>query len=101
MDRTFSIPYGHVVDQTVQLLEKALDIGVPGTVIPYLPPHDDTVQEAMHVLARNGLIPKDFAIIAVGGGWETKLLKERLIAKFCDCVNTEPNRNIINNRPYN
>ncbi|MCJ7542734.1 MAG: hypothetical protein MUO88_24050 [Desulfobacterales bacterium] len=38
------------------------------------------------MLSQNILTPGNFAIIAAGGGWETKLLDEKLIAEFCDCV---------------
>jgi len=87
LDRTFSVSSGHVVDQTVWLLEKALNIKIPRrTIVPYLPSSDDAMQEARTVLIQKGLVPKGFAVIAAGGGWETKLLDERLIAELCDCV---------------
>ena len=86
LDRTFSVSSGHVVDQTVRLLEKALDIEISKTVFPYLPVSDDALGTAKEILVRNGLIPDGFAVIAAGGGWETKLLDERLIAAICDCV---------------
>ncbi len=86
LDRTFSIPSGHVVDQTVRLLEKALDMEISKTVLPCLPVNEDARRTAREVLVRNGLVQDGFAVIAAGGGWETKLLDEGLIAVICDCV---------------
>jgi heptosyltransferase-1 len=86
LDKTFSVPPGHVVDQTVGLLEKVLGIEMPGAVIPSLPLKEDVMREAEILLDDNGLGPKDFAVIAAGGGWETKLLNEKSIAAFCDCI---------------
>ena len=86
LDRTFSVSSGHVVDQTVRLLEKALNMEISKSIVPYLPSSDDAQREAKEILSRNGLIPEGFAIIAAGGGWETKLLDEGLIAGLCDCV---------------
>ena len=86
LDKTYSVPNGHVIDQTVRLLEKALNIEVSGSIVPYLSPDDNNVKEARQVMAQKGLVPKGFAVIAAGGGWETKLLNEKLIADFCNCV---------------
>ncbi|HJX35002.1 MAG TPA: glycosyltransferase family 9 protein [Desulfatiglandales bacterium] len=86
LDRTFSVSSGHVVDQTVRLLEKALDIEISKTILPYLPVNEDARREARGILVRNGLAPDRFAVIAAGGGWETKLLDEGLVAAICDCV---------------
>lgn len=86
LDRTFSVSSGHVVDQTVRLLEKALDIEISNTVLPYLPVSDDARPAAREILIRNDLVPDGFAVIAAGGGWETKLLDEGLIALICDRV---------------
>ena len=86
LDRTYFVSSGHVVDQTVRLLEKALDIEISKTVLPCLPVSEDAQQEAREVLVRNGLVHSGFAVIAAGGGWETKLLDEGLIAAICDCV---------------
>lgn len=86
LDKTFSVPTGHVVDQTVGLLEKLLDMEMPEVVIPFLPIKKDVMGEAERLLDENGLTPKKYAIIAAGGGWETKLLDEKSIAAFCDCV---------------
>ncbi|MDB9822651.1 glycosyltransferase family 9 protein [Deltaproteobacteria bacterium] len=95
LDRTFNVSSGHVVDQTVGLLEKILNMEISRTVIPYLPPNDDTARETMRFLDRNGLVPKDFAVVAAGGGWETKLLDEKLIAEFCDCVKQKGIRPVL------
>lgn len=86
LDKTFSVPAGHVIDQTVGLLKKALDIEMPGAVIPVLPVKEDVMREAERLLDDNDLTSKGFAVIAAGGGWETKLLDEKSIAAFCDCV---------------
>ena len=86
LDRTYSVSGGHVVDQTVALLEKILGIEIPGPVIPGLPKDEKTAAEAERVLNAKGLIPEEFAVIAAGGGWETKLLDESLIADMCDRV---------------
>jgi heptosyltransferase-1 len=85
-DKTFSVSSGHVVDQTVGLLEKALNIEISETVFPYLPARNDTRRSAKEILVRNGLVPGGFAVISAGGGWETKLLNEGLIAVICDWV---------------
>ena len=37
LDKTFPVPTGHVVDQTVGLLEKLLDMEMPEVVIPLHP----------------------------------------------------------------
>ncbi|MFC1534316.1 glycosyltransferase family 9 protein [Thermodesulfobacteriota bacterium] len=86
LDKTFSVPNGHVVDQTVRLLEKTLNIEVAGTVLPRLPLDSNAAQRARHVLTVKDLAPGDYAIIVAGGGWETKLLDEKLIAEFCSTV---------------
>lgn len=87
LDRTFTIPSGHVVDQTVGLLEKVLGIKVPGTVHPYLPPNTTRAGEARRVLDERNIAPHKYAVIAAGGGWETKLLHTQSVAKFCNAVN--------------
>ncbi len=86
LDRTFSVSSGHVVDQTVRLLEKALDMEISKTILPYLPLSEDARREAGEILVQNDLVPDGFAVIAAGGGWETKLLDEGLVAAICDCV---------------
>jgi heptosyltransferase-1 len=86
LDRTFFVSSGHVVDQTVGLLEKILDVKIERDIHPSLPFSESASEEAKEILAHNSLIPGDFAVIAAGGGWETKLLKEGLIARLCDCV---------------
>jgi heptosyltransferase-1 len=86
LDRTFSVSSGHVVDQTVRLLEKVLDIEISKEVFPFLPVSDDARGTAKEILVQNGLLPGGFAVIAAGGGWETKLLDEGLIAAICDRV---------------
>lgn len=95
LDRTFSVSSGHVVDQTVRLIEKALNIGISKNIVPYLPYNDDARREAKEILRRNGLVPEGFAIIAAGGGWETKLLDEGLIAGLCDCVSQNGIRPVL------
>ncbi len=86
LDETFSVPPGHVVDQTIGLLERALNIKVSRIIFPYLPRDAGAAEAARRALDRMGLAPKKFAIIAAGGGWETKLLDEGSIARFCDLV---------------
>ena len=86
LDRTFSVPSGHVVDQTVGLLEKVLKIKVSETVHPYLPPNDTRSGAAKSILAEKKITPFRYAVIATGGGWETKLLEVKSIAEFCDTV---------------
>jgi heptosyltransferase-1 len=86
LDRTFSVPHGHVVDQTVGLLEKILDISMPGPVVPVLPENNRARKQAAQLVSGMGLVPNNYAVIAAGGGWDTKLLKPALIALFCDQV---------------
>ena len=86
LDRTFSVPHGHVVDQTVWLLEKILGINMPEPVIPILPENKSAFQKAEQLVSGMGIVSNNYAIIAAGGGWETKLLKPELIASFCDQV---------------
>lgn len=87
LDRTFSIPSGHVVDQTVGLLEKVLKIKVPGIIHPCLPPNPSRSGAAQDILHEKDIHSHPYAVIAAGGGWETKLLHTRSIAEFCDAVN--------------
>jgi heptosyltransferase-1 len=86
LDRTFFVSSGHVVDQIVGLFEKVLDVKIERDIYPSLPLSESASGEAKEILAHKGLIPGDFAVVAAGGGWETKLLKEGLIARLCDCV---------------
>ncbi len=86
LDKCFSVPRGHVVDQTTRLLEQALEIEMAGPVHPYLPVNDAADRRARELLAEKDLTPNRFAVIAAGGGWQTKLLDEGLIAGFCKCV---------------
>jgi len=86
LDNTYNIPWGHVIDQTVGLLEKVLDIKMPESINPALPQNEAASKKAYNILAENNLEPNKFAIIAAGGGWETKLLDVRSVASFCDRV---------------
>lgn len=95
LDRTFSVSSGHVVDQTVRLLEKALNIEISKSIVPSIPSNDYAQRAAKEILSQNGLVPDSFAIIAAGGGWETKLLDEGLIAGLCDCVSQNGIRPVL------
>lgn len=86
LDNTYNVPWGHVIDQTVGLLEKCLDIKMPGIINPVMPPNKEAEKKAADVLNAAGLEPEKYAIIAAGGGWETKLLDTRSIASFCDAA---------------
>lgn len=86
LDKTYSVPHGHVVDQTVCLLEKILGISISGPVIPILPENKRALHKAKQLVSGMGLFSNNYALIAAGGGWETKLLKPELIASFCDKV---------------
>lgn len=86
LDKTYDVPWGHVVDQTVGLLEKALDIKMSQIILPTLPLNSPGMIKAQEFLAANKLQPQRYAIIAAGGGWKTKLLDVRSIASFCDKV---------------
>lgn len=88
LDNTYNVPWGHVIDQTVGLLERALEIEMPGVVNPVLPPHEAGTVKARKMLEQNNLEPGRFAVIAAGGGWETKLLDVRSVAAFCDRVSS-------------
>ncbi len=88
LDRTFFVSSGHVVDQTVGLFEKVLDIKIERDIHPSLPLSEVASGQAREILAHKALIPGDFVVIAAGGGWETKLLNEGLIAEFCDRVSS-------------
>ncbi len=86
LDKTFYVPGGHVVDQTVGLMEKILNIKMDEPVIPTLPVNKEAGLKAEEIISKMGLILDNFAVIAAGGGWETKLLRPELIALFCDRV---------------
>ncbi|MFC1494990.1 glycosyltransferase family 9 protein [Thermodesulfobacteriota bacterium] len=86
LDNTYDIPRGHVIDQTVGLMERVLDIKMPDIINPALPLNESGSKKAREILADNNLEPHRFAIIAAGGGWETKLLDAGSIASFCDKV---------------
>jgi len=86
LDKTFSVPHGNVVDQTVRLVEKALYMDMARTVHPSLPPKETAVRMAEDALSRDRLLPGHFVLVTAGGGWQTKLLDEKLVADFCDCV---------------
>lgn len=84
LDNTYDVPRGHVIDQTVGLLERVLDIKMPDIINPVLPLNEEGSKQALDILMENNLEPHRFAIIAAGGGWETKLLDVKSIASFCD-----------------
>jgi heptosyltransferase-1 len=84
LDRTHAVPHVHVVEQTVQLIEKTLMVALPRPLVPYLPPNFGAAQKAEALLRDNGLAPGTFAVIAAGGGWETKLLDEPSLVSICD-----------------
>ena len=86
LDNTYNIPRGHVIDQTVGLLERVLDIKMSGLINPALPFNEAGAAEALKVLKQNNLEPGRFAVIAAGGGWDTKLLDVRSVGSFCDRV---------------
>jgi len=87
LNRTFSVPHGHVVDQTIGLLERILEITISRTRNPYLPPYEKPAQRAGKLLDKMNLRTGQFAVIAAGGGWQTKLLQAESIAGFCNTVN--------------
>ncbi len=95
LDRTFSVPSGHVVDQTIGLLERALGMKIGRTINPCLPLNNKAASGAKRALARKGLLPDRFAIITAGGGWETKMLDADLVAKFCDYVDQHGVRPVL------
>lgn len=84
LDKTHSVPHGHVVDQIVQLVEKTLRFHATRPLLPYLPVNDEAREGAKALLERNGLVERGFAIIAAGGGWKTKLLDERPMSALCE-----------------
>lgn len=86
LDTTYNVPWGHVIDQTVGLLERALDIKMPGIINPVYPPDEYGAEQAVKILMENSIDPGNFAVIAAGGGWETKLLDVKSISAFCDRV---------------
>lgn len=86
LGNTYDVPRGHVIDQTVGLMERVLDIKMPDIVNPVLPLNEEGSEKAREILSENNLEPYRFAIIAAGGGWETKLLDAESIASFCDKV---------------
>jgi heptosyltransferase-1 len=86
LDNTYYVPWGHVIEQTVGLLERALDIKIPCSIDPVYPPNNAGAEEAVKILKENNIEPGKFAVIAAGGGWETKLLDVRSVAAFCDRV---------------
>lgn len=86
LDKTHSIPHIHVVDQTIKLLEMTLPVDLPNPLMPYLPSNPIVEEMAKEVIEKKGLIPNRFAVIAAGGGWETKLLDEKIMAELCDHI---------------
>lgn len=86
LDNTYDVPSGHVIDQTVGLMERVLDIKMPDIINPALPFNESGSKKARDITADNNIEPYRFAIIAAGGGWETKLLDTDSIASFCDKV---------------
>ena len=86
MDKTLSVPHIHVVDQTIKLLEMTLPTDIPEPLNPYLPSNHVAEKMANEIMKKKGLIPKRFAVIAAGGGWETKLLDEKIMIELCDHI---------------
>ena len=86
LDKTYDVPKGHVIDQTAGLLERALNIKMPGIINPEFPLDEAVSIKARNTLAENNLEPARFSVIAAGGGWATKLLDVQSIALFCDRV---------------
>lgn len=86
LDKTFSVPNVNVVDQILTLVEKSLCLKIQRPVFPYLPVNPVASEKADKILYEKNLKSADFAIITAGGGWQTKLLDERLIADFYKCV---------------
>ncbi len=84
MDKTLSVPHIHVVDQTIKLLQMTLPLDVPKPLNPYLPSNHMAEEMAKEIIKKKGLIPKRFSVIAAGGGWETKLLDEKIMKELCD-----------------
>lgn len=86
LDKTHSVPHIHVVDQTIKLLEMTLPTDIPEPLNPYLPSNHMAEEMAKEVMKKKGLIPKRFAVIAAGGGWETKLLDDKIMEELCDHI---------------
>lgn len=86
LHKTYSVPHIHVVDQTLQLLAKSLGFEVYETSEPFLPPIYSAIEAAERILRQKGLKPGQFAIVAAGGGWATKLIRERSVAEICDFI---------------
>ena len=86
LDKTLSVPHIHVVDQTIKLLEMTLPVDVPKPLMPYLPSNHMAEEMAKEVIKKKDLIPERFAVIAAGGGWETKLLDEKIMKELCDHI---------------
>ena len=86
LDKTHSVPHIHVVDQTIKLLEMALPADIRKPLNPSLPVNHGAEKMAGRVVQEKSLIPKRFAVIAAGGGWETKLLDEKIMSELCDHI---------------
>ncbi len=84
LNNTYNVPWGHVIDMTVGLFERVLDIDGKGVINPELPPNEEGEKKARKVLEAEGLEPNRYAVIAAGGGWQTKLLDIKSVAAFCD-----------------
>jgi heptosyltransferase-1 len=86
LNNTYNVPWGHVIDQTVGLFERVLDIDGSGIINPTMPLNEEGEKKARAILRENSLEPNGYAVIAAGGGWQTKLLDIKSIAAFCDTV---------------
>ena len=86
LDRTIPVARGNVVDQIVELVGKVLETRFDLGMHPFLPPMEKAKKEADALIRDRGLVKGEYVVIAAGGGWHTKLLDEKLIAGFCDCI---------------
>ena len=86
LHKTYSVPHIHVVDQILQLLAKSLAVESFKSSEPFLPPLKPAIKEAEIIIKKMGLKPVHFAVVAAGGGWATKLIREQSVAEICDFI---------------
>jgi lipopolysaccharide heptosyltransferase I len=86
LKKTYSVPHLHVVDQTLHLMARSLNVDQGESREPFLPPIKGAIARAERVIREKGLRPGRFAVVAAGGGWETKLIHEKSTAEICDFI---------------